>query len=106
MFGMSSEDFWENDPQLYWAYRTFYLKKLELEQKINMEHTRYDSWLKGNLNFFAHSIALSNAFSKTKNDYPEYNKIFDKQEDKGKKKLTKNEINIACQQQINEWARM
>lgn len=104
MFGMSSEDFWENDPQLYWAYRTFYLKKLEIEQKSKMEHIKYDSWLKGNLNYVAHSIALSNSFSKSKKEFPEYDKVFENK--KEEKKLTKNEINIACQEQINAWARM
>ena len=105
MFGMSSEDFWENDPQLYWAYRTFYLKKMEIEQNMTVERMKYDSWLKGNLNFVAQTTALSNAFSKSKKDYPEYEKMFEKK-NKNEKKLTKNEINVACQEQINVWARM
>lgn len=105
MFGMSSEDFWENDPQLYWAYRTFYFKKLELEQTIETEHMKYDSWLKGNLNYIAQMTALSNAFSKSKTEYPDFDKTFSKNQ-KEEKKLTKNEINIACQEQINAWARM
>ena len=106
MFGMSSEDFWENDPQLYWAYRTFYFKKLEIEQTITNEHIQYDSWLKGNLNYVAQSIAISNAFSKSKKEFPKYEETFEKGGKKEKKKLTKNEINIACQEQINAWARM
>ena len=105
MFGMSSEDFWENDPQLYWAYRTFYLKKMEIEQEYNIEHTKYDSWLKGNLNYVAQMTALSNAFSKSKTEYPTFDKTFNN-EKKEEKKLTKSEINIACQEQINAWARM
>ena len=49
MFGMSSTDFWEGDPQLYWAYRTFYLKQKEMEA----EQTKYNAWLLGNMQCMA-----------------------------------------------------
>ena len=64
MFGMSSEQFWDDDPQLYWAYRTFYLKKIEQEQKEKLEFAKYDAWLKGYTICVAHSIALNNSFGK------------------------------------------
>ena len=103
MYGMSSKEFWEDDPQLYWAYRTFYLKKQEMQQIEKMEYIKYSSWLEGNMNCMATSLALNNAFSKTKTEYPEYDKVF--KETTKKKKLTKNEINIKVQEEFNAWAR-
>lgn len=104
MYGMSSKEFWEDDPQLYWAYRTFYLKKQEMEQKEKMEYIKYNSWLEGNMNCMATSIALNNAFSKSKTEYPKFDKVFEN-ENKKNKKLTKNEINIKVQEEFNAWAR-
>ena len=104
MYGMSSKEFWEDDPQLYWAYRTFYLKKQEIEQKEKMEYIKYNSWLEGNMNCMATSIALNNSFSKTNTEYPKYDKVFE-YEKTNNKKLTKNEINIKVQEEFNAWAR-
>ena len=66
MFGMSSKEFWEEDPQLYWAYRTFYLQKT----KYDAEESNYKAWLYGNYTCIAVSVALNNAFSKKKAEYP------------------------------------
>lgn len=68
-----------------------------------MEYIKYSSWLEGNMNCMATSLALNNAFSKTKTEYPEYDKVFE--EVNKKKKLTKNEINIKVQEEFNAWAR-
>lgn len=108
MFGMTSEQFWEDDPQLYWSYQIFYKKKMELEQQQMLEYIKYNSWLNGNMNFTAHSLSLSNSFGKgEKKGFPEYEKIFkDNQKQKGKnKKLTKQEVNIKVQEEFNAWAR-
>lgn len=73
MFGMSSTDFWENDPQLYWAYRTFYLKKRELDT----EDTKYSAWLDGNMQSMGVSVALKNAFGKGEPvSFPNYDETF------------------------------
>lgn len=108
MFGMTSEEFWENDPQLYWSYRLFFYKKTEMEQKEKAEFLKYSSWLNGNMDCMATSISLSNAFSKgAKKEYPKYEKVFATVENdtKKKKKLTKQEINVLAQQEYNAWAR-
>lgn len=106
MFGMTSKEFWEDDPQLYWSYRISFMKKMELEQNQTLEYIKYNSWLNGNMNCIANSVALSNAFSKgKKNEYPEYDKVFHKEETKSNKKLTENEVNIMAQQEFNAWAR-
>ena len=100
---MSSEDFWENDPQLYWAYRTFYLKKIEQQQQEKMECIKFESWLKGNMNYVAVSIALDNAFNKDSNKvFPKYNELF---KNENKNKDEKIDINILVQEEYNAWAR-
>ena len=102
MFGMSSEDFWDNDPKLYWAYRTFYLKQKETQY----EEMLYDSWLKGSMNYMATSMALNNAFSKQKLKYPSYEELIkEKNKAKEEKQFSKKEINIIAQEEYNYWAR-
>ena len=107
MFGMSSKEFWEEDPQLYWSYRTFYIKKDKIEaQKMN-----FKCWLQGSYNCLAVSIALNNAFSKKKISYPE--KPFEK-EKKLTKSLTKaqkeiqkiKDKDVRNQMEFNYWARL
>lgn len=100
MFGMSSTEFWEEDPQLYWAYRTFYLKKLETDYDAKL----YDAWLKGNMNHIAVSLAINNSFGKQRIEYPQYDEIKNGNKKK-KKKLTKEDINRLVQEEYNAWAR-
>ena len=76
MFGMSSKEFWEEEPQLYWAYRFSYEKKLEFEQKKEIEQMRFSCWLQGKTNEVAFAIALNNAFGKSKKTYPKYKEFF------------------------------
>lgn len=108
MFGMTSEEFWEDDPQLYWSYRISFMKKLELEQKQTIEYIKYSSWLNGNMNCMAHSISLKNAFSKggKKEKFPEYEKVFKTNDDKEEtKKMTKEEMKEIAVSMNNAWAR-
>lgn len=104
MFGMSSDEFWEQDPKLYWAYRTFYLKQKEIEHTERQEYIKYEAWLNGSINHIATATALNNAFSKQKREFPSYNKLFNN-EQKQEKKKTKNEINKQVQAEFNAWAR-
>ncbi len=62
---MSVKDFWEGDPDLFWAYRFSYMQKLKKEQ----ETMNTQAWLQGAYIYEAFSVALSNAFSKTKSTY-------------------------------------
>jgi len=105
MFGMSSKEFWEDDPQLYWSYRTFYLK--EMQQKAEIYN--YEGWLYGNYTHLAVSVALNNAFSKNKAKYPD--KPFGLGQNKGKTKLQKQleqekDNDIRQQMEYNYWARL
>lgn len=104
MFGMSSDEFWEQDPKLYWAYRTFYLKQKEYENREKQEYVKYEAWLNGNITYTATTIALNNAFSKQKKKFPTYDEMFNENTKKEKKK-TKNEINKQVQEEFNAWAR-
>lgn len=102
MFGMSSTDFWENDPQLYWAYRTFYLKQREVER----EDLKYEVWLRGSIDFMATSLAIKNNFSNNGKPYPTYDELFGEENiNKEQTKLTKKDIDKQIINEFNAWAR-
>lgn len=97
---MSSREFWEDDPQLYWAYRIFYLKKEELE----IEKMKYNCWLQGKLNYIAHSSSLKDGFSKQGGKgFPNYNEIFKTNDNL--LEHNKDNRDIIQQQEFNAWAR-
>ena len=64
---MSMKDFWENDPELFWAYRFSYCNKLKREN----EEKNYNAWLQGLYFFEGVSIAIANSFGKANLKYPE-----------------------------------
>lgn len=105
MFGMSSKEFWEEDPQLYWAYRTFYLQKI----RDDAETMNYEAWLKGSYTCVAVSVALNNAFAKQKIQYPD--KPMGAEEQKAKTELQEKleketDKDVRQQLEFNFWARL
>ena len=42
-YGMSVKEFWEDDPNLFWAYRFYYYNKMTNQQEI----FNYNAWLQG-----------------------------------------------------------
>lgn len=64
-YGMSVKEFWEEDPDLFWAYRFSYFNKLKTEQEI----FNNNAWLQGAYFTESVSVALNNAFSKQKIEY-------------------------------------
>ena len=103
MFGMSSKEFWEDDPQLYWSYRTFYLKNMQQQADIY----NYEGWLYGNYTHLAVSVALNNAFSKNKAKYPDKPFGMDIQKSELQKELEKEpDSDIRQQKEFNYWARL
>ena len=105
MFGMSSKEFWEDDPQLYWAYRTFYLQKI----KSDTESMNYQAWLQGSYTCIAVSVALNNAFSKKKIEYP--SKPLGEDENEPKTELQEKleqikDKDVRQQTEFNYWARL
>lgn len=58
---MSIAEFWEEEPDLLWAYRKSYMERFKLQKEtINMT-----AWLNGLYVFDAISTALYNAFAKS-----------------------------------------
>lgn len=79
IYGMSYDEFWYEDPELFFSYRFSFLKKLEIEQ----QKANYQAWLYGLYNYQAHSISLANAFGNNKTqkiDYPDKPLEFNKGE--------------------------
>jgi hypothetical protein len=63
---MSIKEFWEDDPELFWAYRFSYITKLKRES----EEKNYLAWLQGMYVFEGVSIAIANSFGKANLKYP------------------------------------
>ena len=53
---MPLDEFWNNDPDLLWAYRNSYMQKMEQERDM----INYKAWLQGFYNY----NAITSAFSK------------------------------------------
>lgn len=103
MFGMTEKEFWEDDPQLYWSYQTFYLKK----KKMEIEENNYNAWLQGIYVLSALNQSLSNSFSKNRNTeiYPKKPFDFNKVQEENKK-LDKKEKEKLMVEDFNRWARI
>ena len=61
-YGMSVKEFWEDNPDLFWAYRFSYYNKMKNEQ----EAMNFQLWLQGAYFFEAVSVSLANSFGKGK----------------------------------------
>lgn len=81
LYGMSSQEFWEGEPQLYWAYRFSFEKKIELESKEKEIMLKTSAWLNGKCNEIALEVALNNAFSKSKKTFPTYKEMFEEKKE-------------------------
>lgn len=76
-YGMSVKEFWEDNPDLFWAYRFSYYTKLKNEQEI----FNNNAWLQGAYFYEAISVALCNSFSKQKIEYSKKPYDFNKKEE-------------------------
>lgn len=114
MFGMSSKEFWEDEPQLYWAYRLSFLKNTEFRQKEEMEKLRFGCWLQGKTNELATSVAINNNFAKKKTKYPtfeDFKKMFSQAPKHDMKELDELLVDKTDKDEIgtiafNYWARI
>lgn len=104
MFGMSDKEFWDDDPQLYWAYQTFYLKSKEME----IEQINYNAWLQGIYVLSALNQSLSGVFGKKgqKKDIFPKEPIDFKKLVKEQRILTKEEKDKQIANDFNAWARI
>lgn len=64
-YGMSVKEFWEGNPDLFWVYRFSYYNRMKDQQEIFNQN----AWLQGTYFYEAVSVALCNAFSKSKVEY-------------------------------------
>ena len=91
-YGMSVKEFWEDSPDLFWAYRFSYFTKIKAEQEI----FNNNAWLQGAYFHEAITVALCNAFGKQKIKYSEkpygYEERAEITEEQKKKQI---EMNVA-----------
>ena len=87
---MSIKDFWENDPELFWAYRFSYINKLKRESEMN----NYNAWLQGLYFYEGVTIAIANGFGKATLKYPEMPYGMEDKKTKKKPKMTQQEKTV------------
>jgi hypothetical protein len=107
-FGMTSEEFWEDDPKLFSSYQKAYIEK----QKRETEIINYSNWLQGlyiydgfkkSLNDFSFNLwGKQNPSSQTYPDEP-YD-LFG--ENKNKELKKKEQVRKQNQKNLNFWARI
>lgn len=90
-YGMSVKEFWEDNPDLFWAYRFSYFTKIKTEQEI----FNNNAWLQGAYFHEAITVALCNAFGKQKIKYSEKPYGFERAENTEEQKKKQIEINVA-----------
>lgn len=64
-YGMSIKEFWEEDPDLFWAYRFSYFQK----EKRKIDNNNFNAWLQGAYIYEAVSVAIGNNFGGAKLKY-------------------------------------
>lgn len=67
-YGMSVKEFWDDDPDLFWAYRFSYFNR----QKDDYDMFNNHAWLQGQYIYEAVSVAINNCFGEKKREYAKY----------------------------------
>lgn len=93
---MSNREFWEEDPELLWAYRKSYMDKTKIKSEID----NYNAWLNGLYVYDAVSKSLYNSFGR-KETQPAIN-YAEKPYDFNAKPKTKEEIEREEQLKLEE----
>ena len=91
-YGMSTKEFWEGSPDLFWAYRFSYYERQRNEQEL----LNYNAWLQGAYFYEAVSVALANSLGKQKYNYASkpYSLTEEEQQEEFKKKRKELETRI------------
>lgn len=93
-FGMSTSDFWEEEPTMMWAYQKSYIDK----KKIEAETSNFNAWLQGVYFFQAVSISLYNNLGRNKSTIKTYPKepynLFKDPEELRKEEILETEAKI------------
>lgn len=58
---MPLQEFWNDNPDLLWVYRSSYLERIEREAKMQKEIINYQAWLQGVYNLRAIASVFGNA---------------------------------------------
>jgi hypothetical protein len=109
-FGMTSEEFWKDDPKLFSSYQKAYIEK----EKRNNEKINYSNWLLGlyiydgfskslarfGLNFLSGKRANENKYNYPSEPYDLYGEKNKREELRKIKKRKENQANL------NFWARI
>lgn len=97
-YGMSVEDFWVKDPDLFWAYRFSYINKYKREQ----ENFNERAWLQGAYFYEAISVAISNAFGKEISYSKEPYNLKPKQQEKTENKNQLSALDLQLKQRAEK----
>lgn len=97
-YGMSVKDFWEDDPDLFWAYRFSYYENF----RATREYDNFKAWLQGAYFFEAVSIALANSFGKANSKYPEKPYTISEEEREKDMKQQSKELEARIRNRIKE----
>lgn len=96
---MSTNEFWEGNPDLFWAYRFSFYTRAKSEQ----EEMNYRCWLQGAYFYEAVSVALSNSFGKgKKQSYVSKPYILTKEEEEQENKKKSKELEIKIKNRIKQ----
>lgn len=97
-YGMSVKEFWEDDPDLFWAYRFSYYENF----RVTKEYDNFKAWLQGAYFFEAVSIALANSFVKANSKYPEKPYTISEEEREKDMKQQSKELEARIRNRIKE----
>ena len=97
-YGMSVKEFWEEDPDLFWAYRFSFYENF----RATKEYDNFKLWLQGAYFFEAVSIALGNSFGKGHLKYPEKPYIISEDEREKDIERQRKELETKIRNRISE----
>ena len=97
---MPIKEFWNEDPNLLWAYRKSYMDKLKIER----EQCNYTSWLNGLYVFDAVSKSIYNSFGRKETQQPAFyiERPYDFNQMQKTEKEIKREQVLKVEEQIRE----
>ena len=95
-FGMSTREFWNEEPELLWAYRKSYMDKFEIQKELS----NYNAWLEGLYVFDAISKGLYNSFGRKEGQL--IANYLEKPYDFNSKPKTQKEIELEKQLEVEE----
>lgn len=97
---MSSKEFWNEEPELLWAYRKSYIDQLKMQNEMS----NYNAWLNGVYVFDAVSKSIYNAFGRkeTQQALNYIEKPYDFNEKPKSKEEKEKEQQLKLEEQIRE----